>query len=315
MNLALIIPCYNEEEVLEESCRILTQILTEMTLRQEISKGCIVFVDDGSKDNTWNIIQNLHESLSSDVVSLRGLKLASNVGQQNALMAGFEYTYANGFDMVITIDVDLQDDVDCIPKMVKLAEAGSEIVFGVRKSRKADSWFKRTSAQIFYSLMQNLGCKTLYNHADFRLMTHKAIGALLSYKERNLFIRGIVTNIGMTSSIVYYERKKRTAGETKYPFMKMLSFAIDGVTSFSVKPLRLITLLGALCIIIAFILICYSVYQHYRGNVEPGWTSIMTSLWFIGGSIITAIGVVGEYVGKIYKEVKHRPRYFVEETV
>lgn len=315
MNLAIVIPCYNEEEVITDSARQLSSLLDSMVSRNEISGGILCFVDDGSRDDTWKLITELRESHPSGAVTVKGIKLSSNVGHQNALMAGLNYAYQKDYDLVVSIDADLQDDIACIPEMVKLAKEGAEIVYGVRNSRDTDSVFKRSTANMFYSLMQHMGCDTINNHADFRLMSHKALKALMEYPERNLFLRGIIKNIGLPSAIVYYERKQRMAGVTKYPFHKMLSFAIDGITSFSVVPLHLITLLGAVCIIIAIVLIGYSIYQYYHGNPQPGWTSMMTSIWFVGGSIITALGVVGEYVGKIYKEVKSRPRYFIEKVI
>ena len=315
MNLAIVIPCYNEEEVIRDTEEKIRGLLKTMVSSGEVDSGCILYVDDGSSDRTWDEICDMKQQNSDGATGLYALKLAANSGHQNALMAGLRWAYDHEYDATISIDADLQDDINCIPQMVKLAHAGSEIVYGVRESRDTDGIFKRITAQMFYSLLRQLGCNTIYNHGDFRLMSHKALKALMEYPERNLFLRGMIKNIGLPFSIVYYERKKRMAGVTKYPFLKMLSFAVDGITSFSVKPLHIITLLGVVCIIVAVVLIIYSIYRYLAGETQPGWTSMMTSIWFVGGMNITALGVVGEYTGKIYKEVKRRPRYFVEEEI
>ena len=215
---------------------------------------------------------------------------------------------------MVSIDADLQDNVDCIREMVDYFNKGIDIVYGVRRERRTDSFFKKTTAQLFYRLMSNLGGEIVYNHADFRLMSRRAVEALMSYPERNLFLRGMVCSMGYPSAVVYYDREKRFAGESKYPFSKMLSFAVDGITSFSVRPLRYIVLLGLLFILISIVAIIYGFLSYLEGDTIPGWTSLLVSIWFIGGMVTTAIGIIGEYVGKIYKEVKRRPRYFVEKV-
>lgn len=313
MKISIVVPCYNEEEIITFCYQQLSKLLETMTERREIIDSCIVFVDDGSKDKTWEIIKGIKRNAKDAAYQVFAIKLASNVGHQNALMAGLTWSYENKYDATISIDADLQDDINCIPQMVSLAKSGSEIVYGVRNKRTSDTIFKRTTAQMFYSMMQQLGCNTIYNHADYRLTTHKALEALMQYPERNMFLRGMIKSIGLPYSIVYYERMQRTAGVSKYPFFKMLSFAIDGITSFSVKPLHIITAIGTFCLMTAVILIVYSIYQFFSNNTQPGWTSVMTSIWFVGGIIMIALGIVGEYVGKIYKEVKGRPRYFIEE--
>jgi glycosyltransferase involved in cell wall biosynthesis len=244
-----------------------------------------------------------------------GLKLAHNVGHQQALWAGLEWAANASFDAVVSIDADLQDDVQAIVEMTERFNEGTDIVYGVRKERKTDTFFKKHTAQAFYKLMQTMGGDVVYNHADFRLMSKRALQALVAHPERNLFLRGIVRSLGYPSDFVYYDRHERFAGESKYPLSKMLNFAIDGITSFSVKPLRLITTFGLLFMFVAIVIIGYALYEHLIGHTIVGWTSLLVSLWFIGGAILTAIGVIGEYIGKIYKEVKRRPRYFIEKQI
>lgn len=310
--LTLVIPCYNEEEVLIETTHQLSAVLNEMQEQEIIQSGTILYVDDGSRDRTWQLIRELQLQYPA----VKGIKLAHNVGHQNALWAGLEQVAQNGSaDAVISIDADLQDDIHTIPEMVKCFNQGTDIVYGVRKERKTDTLFKRHSAQLFYRLMTTMGGDIVYNHADFRLMSLRALRALMAYPERNLFLRGIVKGIGFPSAVVYYDRKERFAGESKYPLSKMLNFALDGITSFSVKPLRLITTFGILFMVASLGIILYGLYQFLQGHVIPGWTSLMVSLWFIGGAILTALGIIGEYIGKIYKEVKRRPRYFIETEI
>ena len=270
-----------------------------------------MYVDDGSKDLTWTLIEQL--SGVNDCVS--GLKLAHNAGHQQALWAGLEWAAGSEYDAAVSIDADLQDDVNAIVEMVDCFVQGADVVFGVRKERKTDTFFKKHTAQLFYKLMSNLGGEVVYNHADFRLMSKRTLQALVEFPERNLFLRGMVCLLGYPTASVYYDRKERFAGESKYPLAKMLNFALDGITSFSVKPLRLITMLGLFFIIISLGAIIYALSGFISGNVIPGWTSLLISLWFIGGAILTAIGIIGEYIGKIYKEVKRRPRYFIEKRV
>lgn len=309
--LIIVVPCYNEEEVLKETTRQLSDILSRMEQQTTIAEGHLLYVDDGSKDATWSLI----EQLSKDNPRVMGLKLAHNVGHQQALWAGLEWASTNRFDAIVSIDADLQDDVEAIIEMTKRFNEGYDIVYGVRKERKTDTFFKKHTAQLFYKLMSTMGGDIVYNHADFRLMSKRSLQALVSHPERNLFLRGLVRQLGYPSAMVYYDRKERFAGESKYPLSKMLNFAIDGITSFSVKPLRLITTFGVLFILVSIGIIGYALYTHAIGHTVPGWTSLLVSLWFIGGAILTAIGIIGEYIGKIYKEVKRRPRYFIEKQI
>ena len=307
--LIIVVPCYNEEEVLQETTRQLSTVLSGMEQEGTITEGKLLYVDDGSRDATWHII----EQLSTENPRVMGLKLAHNVGHQQALWAGLEWAANAPFDAVVSIDADLQDDVQAIVEMTERFNEGTDIVYGVRKERKTDTFFKKHTAQAFYKLMQTMGGDVVYNHADFRLMSKRALQALVAHPERNLFLRGIVRSLGYPSDFVYYDRHERFAGESKYPLSKMLNFAIDGITSFSVKPLRLITTFGILFMLVAIAIIGYALYAYLTGHTIQGWTSLLISLWFIGGAILTAIGVIGEYVGKIYKEVKRRPRYFIEK--
>lgn len=309
VDLFIVVPCYNEEEVLHETNRRLAALLESLEKEGSIRAGSILYVDDGSHDRTWKLVEEFAASGSP----VKGLKLAHNVGHQQALWAGLEYAAARA-DAVVSIDADLQDNVESIHEMVDYFNKGIDIVYGVRRERRTDSFFKKTTAQLFYRLMSNLGGEIVYNHADFRLMSRRAVEALMSYPERNLFLRGMVCSMGYPLAMVYYDREKRFAGESKYPFSKMLSFAVDGITSFSVRPLRYIVLLGLLFILISIVAIIYGFLSYLEGDTMPGWTSLLVSIWFIGGMVTTAIGIIGEYVGKIYKEVKRRPRYFIEKV-
>ena len=311
VKLLVVVPCYNEEEVLKETTAQLSEVIGRMKADGKIEEGRILYVDDGSKDLTWTLIEQL--SGVNDCVS--GLKLAHNAGHQQALWAGLEWGAGSEYDAAVSIDADLQDDVNAIVEMVDCFVQGADVVFGVRKERKTDTFFKKHTAQLFYKLMSNLGGEVVYNHADFRLMSKRTLQALVEFPERNLFLRGMVCLLGYPTASVYYDRKERFAGESKYPLAKMLNFALDGITSFSVKPLRLITMLGLFFIIISLGAIIYALSGFISGNVIPGWTSLLISLWFIGGAILTAIGIIGECIGKIYKEVKRRPRYFIEKRV
>lgn len=308
--LLIVVPCYNEEEVLRETTTRLSALLHTMVTEGEIASGRILYVDDGSKDNTWKLI----ESFAAGGLPVSGLKLAHNVGHQQALWAGLEYAAVNS-DVAVSIDADLQDDIFAIRKMVEYYNNGIDIVYGIRKERKTDTYFKKYTAQMFYKLMSSLGGEIVYNHADFRLMSRRTLQALISYPERNLFLRGMVCTLGFLSANVYYDRQKRFAGESKYPFNKMLSFAIDGITSFSVRPLRYIVMLGIIMILVSLCAIVYGIFSYIQGDTNPGWASLMVSMWLIGGAVITSIGIIGEYVGKIYKEVKQRPRYFIEKQI
>lgn len=307
--LLLIVPCYNEEEVLPETIHRLTDMLALLKQQQLVSVGHILIVDDGSTDNTWQMI----EAFALKHKEISGLKLVHNSGHQQALWAGLEYAVDRS-DVTISVDADLQDDIQVIPQMLTYYLQGVDIVYGIRKERKSDTFLKRFSAQLFYKVMGSLTGDIIYNHADFRLISNRALQALLQYPERNLFLRGLVSSLGFPSAMVYYDRQKRPAGQSKYPLCKMLSFAAEGITSFSIRPLQGIVLLGLLFILISVGVIIYAIAVYWEGETIPGWTSILVSLWLIGGSMMTAIGIIGEYIGKIYKEVKKRPRYLVDKT-
>lgn len=309
--LAIVVPCYKEEAVLAETTKRLTELLD--TLVQDVlvaSDSIILYVNDGSKDQTWPLIAQFYQENKY----VCGVNLAGNVGHQNALWAGLSVAKDNA-DMIISIDADLQDDVNAIREMVVKYHEGCDIVYGVRNERKTDTRFKRTTALGFYKLMETMGTKTVYNHADFRLMSKRALEYLLQFKERNLFIRGLVPLVGYKTDCVYYNRAERFAGESKYPLSKMLNFAIDGITSFSVKPIRLILVLGVFFLFVAFGVLTWTIYSYVVGRVVPGWSSLMLSLWFCSGCVLLALGVVGEYIGKIYVESKERPRYNVENIL
>lgn len=309
MNYAIVVPCYNEEAVLAETTSRLLEVMQRVAEKHADLQGRIVYVDDGSRDGTWPLIG----SLSKQHPQVMGLKLAHNAGHQHALWAGLEWAAAH-VDAAISIDADLQDDVNVIPEMIDLYLGGKDIVYGVRRDRPTDTWFKRTTALAFYKLMSKLGGDIVYNHADYRLMSRRTLAALMTYGERNLFLRGMVRTLGFPQAMVYYDRGERFAGESKYPLRKMLAFAIDGITSFSVRPLRLISIVGLSFMLVALAVIFYGLVAWLCGRTIQGWTSLLVSLWFIGGAILVALGVIGEYVGKIYAEVKRRPRYFIEET-
>ncbi len=309
--LYIVVPCFNEEEALPQSHVQLSKLVDGM-----VERGCVaqasklLYVDDGSRDGTWEIIEKLSEESSL----VAGVKLACNSGHQNALMAGLAAAVEH-CDIAVSIDADLQDDINVIPQMVERYKDGCDIVFGVRKERKSDTWFKRTTANLFYGLMKRLGVSTIENHADYRLMSRRAMLALLDYKERNLFIRGIVTKLGYKTDCVYYDRSARIAGESKYPLRKMLNFAIDGITSFSVKPVRLVFMMGVLFLIIALLMLIYVLTAYFMGRSVSGWPSLFLSVWLVGAFVLIGLGVIGEYVGKIYTEVKNRPRYNVDKKV
>ena len=270
----------------------------------------IVFIDDGSKDKTWSII----DTLTHEHKEFGGIKLACNAGHQNALFGGL-MTVRDDCDCAISIDADLQDDINVIPEMVKKFIDGCDVVYGVRNKRDTDTFFKRTTALGFYKLMQIMGVNMVYNHADYRLMSARAIKALADFPERNLFLRGMAPLVGFKSDCVYYDRNERFAGESKYPLKKMLSFAFDGITSFSVTPIRMISTLGAVVCVISVLMAIYTLYEKFIGNTDAGWASLMMSIWFIGGVQLLSIGLIGEYIGKMYKEVKRRPRYIIEAYI
>ena len=309
--LAIVVPCYKEESVLHETHKRLSQLLDPLITEERISsKSYILYVNDGSTDHTWKIIKEFYKNTSYAC----GLNLAGNVGHQNALMAGLN-TVKERCDAAISIDADLQDDVNVIPEMIERYMEGNDIVYGVRRERKTDTFFKRTTALAFYRLMKTMGAKSVYNHADYRLMSSRAIQQLCRFRERNLYLRGLVPLIGYQTACVYYNRDKRFAGESKYPFKKMLNFAIDGITSFSVKPVRMIFWLGCIFLLIALCVTIWTLRAYFLHNTVPGWSSLMISLWLVGGTILVSLGIVGEYIGKIYIEVKDRPRYNEEELL
>lgn len=308
----VVLPCYNEEEVLHETCRQLLGVFDEMKADKLISDDSrIVFVDDGSKDRTWEMISELQKKH----IEVLGIKMAHNVGHQNVLYGGL-MTIRDECDCAISIDADLQDDIHVIPDMIrKFRDEGCEIVYGVRNKRDTDTFFKRTTALGFYKFMQIMGVNVIYNHADYRLMGRNALNGLSEFSERNMFLRGMVPLIGYKTDCVYYDRNERFAGESKYPLKKMLAFAFDGITSFSINPIRWISTVGALSCIFAFIMLIYTIVEKIMGQTSNGWASLMCSMWFIGGLQLLGIGLIGEYIGKMYKEVKRRPRYIVEKII
>lgn len=309
--LYIVVPCFNEEEVLPETARRLGDKLRALMNAGKISpQSRVLFVNDGSGDQTWAVITRLHR----DNPLLCGLDLSRNRGHQNALLAGLMAARGRA-DMAISMDADLQDDVDAAGAMVDKYLAGADIVYGVRSSRKTDTFFKRTTAEAFYRLMDRLGAETVFNHADYRLMSRRALDGLAQFQEVNLFLRGIVPMIGYPTDTVEYERGERFAGQSKYPLKKMLSFALEGVTSLSVRPLRMITGLGFLVFLISLIMIVYNVVRWATGNTVAGWASLACSVWFIGGLILLSLGVIGEYLGKLYLESKGRPRYLIGQVL
>ena len=307
--IVFIVPCFNEEEVLPDTTVRLFQKIYDLISGQVISeKSGLLFVDDGSTDNTWNLIEQFHKE--NPLIS--GIKLSGNRGHQHALLCGL-LEVKNHVDAAISIDADLQDDINVIDNMIEIYNKGVEIVYGVRSNRKTDSIFKRTTAQTFYHFMRLLGVNVIYNHADFRLIGKNALNALSEYGEVNIFLRGIIPLLGFKTSIVYYKRSERKAGKSKYPLKKMMLFAFEGITSFSIKPIRLITLLGVLLFTASIAMIVYFLTRYFSGYTVTGWASIVCSLWGIGGLIIFSIGIIGEYIGKIYLETKHRPKYHIEQ--
>ena len=309
--LYIVVPCYNEEEVLPETARRLKAKLEGLIDAGTISpESRALFVNDGSRDKTWSIIQALHRSDAR----FSGVNLSRNRGHQNALLAGL-MTAKDRCDMAISMDADLQDDVDAVDAMVDNFHAGCEIVYGVRSARKKDTFFKRFTAEGFYRVMNFLGAETVFNHADYRLMSRRALEGLSQFKEVNLFLRGIVPMIGYNTGTVEYERGERFAGESKYPLKKMLSFAMEGITSLSTKPIRYITALGCLVFLVAVIMLIYSIVRWAMGETVLGWASIICSIWAIGGLILLSLGVIGEYIGKIYLETKGRPRFLIRDVL
>lgn len=309
--LTIIVPCYNEEEVLTETASRLIKLMEQMIQESLISEQSdILFVDDGSKDSTWRQI----EQLAQTNAMIHGLKLSRNTGHQNALMAGITTAVKNA-DLLISIDADLQDDCNCIRTFVTEFHKGFDIVYGVRSNRDSDSFFKRNTAIGFYKLMRVMGVDMVYNHADFRLMSKRAAEALCQFDEVNLFLRGLVPLVGFSSTQVTYMRSERFAGVSKYPFKKMMKFAIEGITSFSVKPLRLITFIGSAISVLSILAAVYALISNIFGSTVPGWTSLILSVWFLGGLQLIGMGIVGEYIGKLYQEVKHRPKFIIEKQI
>jgi glycosyltransferase involved in cell wall biosynthesis len=311
IKLATVSPCYNEEEVLRHSVERMSELFRRMMDDGLISTDSImVFVNDGSRDRTWQLISELHQ----ENPQVRGINLARNVGHQNAIMAGM-MTAKEWADAVVTIDADLQDDIECIPQMVKDFEEGYDIVYGVKVSRKADPLMKRMTAQAFYKLQASMGVESVFNHADFRLMSRRALEMLAGYDERNLYLRGLIPMIGLPSTTVDDVISERQAGASKYTLSKMLNLALDGITSFSVKPLYNIIYLGILFLVISFGIAIYVLHALIAGTAVPGWSSLILSIWLVGGFVLIAVGVTGVYIGKIYNEVKHRPLYNIQEIL
>jgi len=309
--LYIVVPCYNEEEAIEISAARLLDKLHEL-MREEIisDKSKIVFVDDGSKDRTWEIIKELYDKNRE----IKGLRFAHNRGHQNAILAGMMYS-RKFCDFTITIDADLQQDINAMEDFISEYANGSEIVFGVRNSRNTDSFFKKSSAELFYKIMTLMGCDIYENSADYRLMSSKALEALSEYGEVNLFLRGIIPDIGLKSSVVHFEVFPRMQGKSKYPLSKMLTLAADGITSFSIKPIRMVFMMGILSLLVGLGMVIHIIYEHYFGYTVSGWSSILMSLWVLGGAILLSLGIIGEYVGRNYLETKRRPRYYFWEIL
>lgn len=309
--LYIVIPCYNEEAVLLETATRLREKMHTLISENIISNDSrVILVDDGSNDGTWELIKRIH--YSDKLFS--GCKLSRNQGHQNALLAGLDCARGK-CDAVISMDADLQDDIEVIDEFVKKYEEGNEVVYGVRSSRKNDSFFKSKTAKLFYKVMELMGAEIVSNHADYRLLGSKALEGLFEFKEVNLFLRGIVPLVGYKSAKVYYERKERFAGNSKYPLKKMISFALDGITSFSIKPIKMITSLGVIFVLVSGIMLLYSLISYFTGHSVSGWASLITSIWLLGGLQLLAIGIIGEYIGKVFLETKKRPRYIIEELL
>ena len=309
--LYIVVPCYNEEEVLPETAKRLNEKLSALITQGRVDKNSrIMFVNDGSKDKTWEIIEKLH----AENPIFTGVNLSRNRGHQNALLAGL-MTAKNMADVTVSLDADLQDDINAVDSMLDEYYSGSDIVYGVRSKRKKDTAFKRITAEGFYHIMNAMGADIVFNHADYRLMSKRALVGLAEFKEVNLFLRGLVPMIGYRSSYVYYEREERFAGESKYPLKKMLSFAFEGITSLSSKPIKYITFIGFLLFIISIIMLVYFVVQWFTGDTVSGWASVVCSVWGIGGLIMLSLGVIGEYIGKIYLETKGRPNYIIDKVL
>lgn len=309
--LYLVVPCYNEEEVLPETTKRLIEKFKMLVQNKAIKEDSrVVYVNDGSKDKTWLLI----EEIVSTNELFQGIKLSRNKGHQNALLAGLMYAKDKA-DIVISMDADLQDDINAIDQFIEKNNQGFDVIYGVRSARKTDTFFKKTSAELFYKLMKLLGADIVYNHADYRLMSKRALEGLSEFNEVNLFLRGIVPLIGYRSTTVEYERNERFLGESKYPLKKMLNFAFDGITSFSVKPIRLITMLGFIVFSISMLLLVYFFYTYFAGKTVQGWATTVISIWALGGLQLLAIGIIGEYIAKTYTEAKQRPKYIIESII
>lgn len=309
--VAIVIPCYNEQDALPITAGKLLDLLDRMAGEGLVSADSYILCsNDGSRDDTWNVIAGLH----SEDKRVKGISLAHNRGHQYALLAGLMAVRGH-CDAAISIDADLQDDPNAIVEMVRLFRQGKEIVYGVRSSRATDTWFKRTTAHAFYSIQHRMGLDTVYDHADYRLMSNRALDLLSEYGESNLFLRGIIPQIGLDTAIVTYERHERVAGESKYPLAKMLSFSIDGITSFSSKPIRIIFMTGLILLLVDIAVAVYVFSAYFGDTATLGWTSLMLSIWFLGSLTLMSIGIIGEYIGKIFNEVKHRPRYAVRDRL
>ncbi len=309
--LYVVIPCYNEEEVLKETTKRLKEKLSKLIKNKKISnKSKVMYVNDGSKDNTWKIIKEINKKESL----FTGITLSRNRGHQNALLAGL-MTAKKYADVVISMDADLQDDINAIDEMIDKYNNGCDIVYGVRSSRKKDTWFKKTTAQGFYKFMKFMGVDVVYNHADYRLTSRRVLDEFENFKEVNLFLRGMFPLVGYSSDVVYYERAERFAGESKYPLKKMLNFAWDGITSFSVRPIRMVLNVGIIIFVVSLLVLLYCLIVKLLGKTVEGWTFIVGSIWLVSGVQMLSIGIIGEYIGKIYSETKARPRFIISENL
>lgn len=307
--LALVVPCLNEEETLQSTAESLTTLLSGLISAGRIDyDSFIMFVDDGSTDGSWNIIS----SLADNYDNIRGIKLTANTGQQNAILAGLDEVF-HCCDAALTIDADLQDDLCAVPEMIDAYASGCEVVYGVRDNRDSDTRWKRSTAMAYYKIAEWLGVRQIPNHSEFRLLSHEVISRLRFYGERNIYLRGLIPSIGFREHRVYYTRRPRAAGKTKYSLRRMMNLAADGITSFSIKPVRLVFAVGLIFLLIALGILLYVLIQHFNGRSTEGWSSIMLSIWFCSGIVLMSLGIIGEYIGKIYLEVKHRPRYTIDD--
>jgi len=310
--IALVVPCYNEELVLEQTASRLLELLSGMIENNKVSADSFIFfVNDGSRDTTWDIIEKLHEAHQQHI---KGLKLSRNFGHQNALLDGMYHAYTKA-DAIISLDADLQDDISILGEFVDKFNEGYEIVYGVRKKRETDSFFKKITALTYYRLLQFLDINIVYNHADYRLLSRRVVAELNKFPESYLFLRGVIPNLGFKSTQVFYDRQERQAGETKYTFKRMFEFSLNGILSFSIKPIRLITMVGFLMFLFCIVMAVKAFAAHYMGKTVPGWTSLILSIYFIGSFQLIALGIIGEYIGRIYREVRRRPRFIEEKEL